>query len=65
MTDKLLITTIHVAPNGIMPNPNALYEDMQKLNDLFNELCWDPDDELVFTHDGEKILVINKTQSKE
>ena len=47
-----------------MPNPNALYEDMQKLNDLFNELCWDPDDELVFTHDGEKILVINKTQTE-
>lgn len=48
-----------------MPNPNQLYEDMEKLNALYEELCWDPDDELVFTHDGEKVLVINKTQTNE
>tara|TARA_Y100000361_G_scaffold147014_1_gene158082 strand:+ start:510 stop:674 length:165 start_codon:yes stop_codon:yes gene_type:complete len=47
-----------------MPNPNALYEDMEKLNALYEELCWEPDDELVFTHDGEKVLIINKSQSK-
>jgi hypothetical protein len=46
----------------MMTNPNALYEDMDKLNALYEELCWDYDDELIFTHDGEKILVINKTQ---
>ncbi len=44
-----------------MPNPNALYQDMQKLDDLYNELLWHPDDELQFTHDGEKIIIINKT----
>ena len=45
-----------------MPNPNALYEDMEKLNALYEELCWDPDDELEFGHDGNKIIIKNKTQ---
>ena len=45
-----------------MPNPNALYEDMQKLDDLYEELLWDPGDELQFTHDGERVLIINRTQ---
>ena len=44
-----------------MPNPNQLYEDMQKLDDLYNELMWHYDDELQFTHDGEKIIITNKT----
>lgn len=44
-----------------MPDSNALYQDMQKLDDLYNELLWHPDDELQFTHDGEKIIIINKT----
>jgi|TARA_B100002019_G_scaffold257800_1_gene242110 hypothetical protein len=47
-----------------MPNPNALYEDMEKLNALYEELCWDPDDELVFTHDGKEIIVYNKTKEQ-
>ena len=46
-----------------MPNHNALYEDMAKLNALYEELCWDHDDELVFTHDGSKVIVLNKTQT--
>ena len=44
-----------------MPNPNALYEDMQKLDDMYEELLWHPDDELQFSHDGEKIIITNKT----
>lgn len=44
-----------------MTNPNALYEDMEKLNALYEELCWDHDDELVFTHDGKEIIIYNKT----
>jgi len=47
-----------------MPNPNALYEDMQKLDDLYNELLWHPDDELQFTHDGQKIIITNTTLEK-
>ena len=48
-----------------MPNPDALWEDIQKLDDLYEELLWDPDDELQFTHDGQKIIITNKTQEKE
>ena len=48
-----------------MNNPNALYEDMEKLNALFEELCWDHDDELVFTHDGEEVIIYNNVQEKQ
>ena len=44
-----------------MPDPNQLFVDMQKLDDLYEELLWHPDDELQFTHDGEKIIITNKT----
>ena len=40
----------------IMPDPNALYEDMEKLNALYEELCWGHDDELVFTHENGRKL---------
>jgi hypothetical protein len=45
-----------------MPNSNALYEDMKKLNVLYEELCWEHDDELVFTHDGADVIIYNKTK---
>ena len=44
-----------------MPNPDALWQDIQKLDDMYEELLWHPDDELQFTHDGEKIIITNKT----
>tara|TARA_Y100000385_G_scaffold280825_1_gene332595 strand:- start:481 stop:630 length:150 start_codon:yes stop_codon:yes gene_type:complete len=47
-----------------MPNPNALYEDMEKLNALFEELLWHPDDQLEFGHDGTKVIIKNKTLEK-
>ena len=37
---------LKLLPNILMPNPNQLYEDMEKLNALYEELCWDHDDEL-------------------
>ena len=49
-------------PAKQMPNPDALWEDIQKLDDLYEELLWDPDDELQFTHDGSRVIIINKTQ---
>jgi len=55
---KLLQNTL------LMPNPNQLYEDMEKLNALYEELCWGHDDELVFTH-GEEIIIKNKTQQEQ
>ena len=45
-----------------MPNSDALWQDIQKLDDLYEELLWDPDDELQFTHDGKRVIIINKTQ---
>ena len=45
----------------IMTNPNALYEDMEKLNALYEELCWGHDDELVFTHENGRVIIYNKT----
>jgi len=41
-----------------------MYEDMERLNALYQELCWGHDDELVFTHDGQKIIVYNKTREE-
>ena len=43
-----------------MPNPDALWQDIQKLDDMYEDLLWHPDDELQFTHDGEKIIITNK-----
>jgi transcriptional regulator with PAS, ATPase and Fis domain len=47
-----------------MSNPNALYEDMEKLNALYEELCWGHDDELVFTHENGRVIIYNKTLEK-
>ena len=47
-----------------MQNSNGLYEDIRKLNLLYDELCCDYDDELMFIHDGNKIIIFNKTQSE-
>ena len=45
-----------------MPNPNQLWEDIQKLDDLYEELLWEhPDDELQFTHDGQEDVITNKS----
>ena len=51
-----------------MPNPNALYEDMEKLNALYEELCWGHDDELEFQIEylrGKgRVIIKNKTQQE-
>ena len=44
-----------------MPDPDALWKDIQKLDDMYEELMWHPDDELQFTHDGRRIIILNKT----
>jgi|TARA_Y100000015_G_scaffold14487_1_gene13851 hypothetical protein len=44
-----------------MNNSNQLWEDIQKLDDLYEELLWHPDDELQFTHDGKRVIIFNKT----
>ena len=41
-----------------MTNPNQLWEDMAKLNALYEELLWDPEDELEFVADYENNQII-------
>tara|TARA_B100000073_G_scaffold256075_1_gene216041 strand:+ start:2509 stop:2655 length:147 start_codon:yes stop_codon:yes gene_type:complete len=43
-----------------MSNPNALYEDMETLNMLYEELCWDHDAELEFKADYENNCITIK-----
>ena len=47
-----------------MTDHNALYQDMERLNALYEELCWGHDDELVFTHENGRVIVYNKTQEQ-
>jgi len=47
-----------------MSNENALWEDMRKLNALYEELCWGHEDELQFTHEEGRVVIYNKTQEK-
>ena len=48
-----------------MTNPNQLYEDMTKLNALYEELLWGHDDVLEFVADYEndQIIIRNKTKN--
>ena len=45
-----------------MPNPNQLWEDMDRLNKLYEELVWDPEDELEFKADyaNNRIIITNR-----
>tara|TARA_B100000029_G_C17592626_1_gene963042 strand:+ start:142 stop:285 length:144 start_codon:yes stop_codon:yes gene_type:complete len=36
-----------------------LWEDMERLNALYEELCWEHDEDLQFTIDGDKIVITN------
>jgi len=47
-----------------MSDSNALYQDMKRLNALYEELCWGHDDELVFTHENGRVIIYNKTQEQ-
>ena len=47
--------------NDITPE-SQLYQDMVTLDSLFQELCWEPSDELIFTHDGENVIIKNRNR---
>ena len=47
-----------------MPNPNALYEDMETLNMLYEELCWEHDAELELKSDYENNRIIIQTKKE-
>ena len=42
---------------------NDLWEDMDTLNMLYEELCWDHNDILDFTIEGDRIIIKNKTRN--
>ena len=41
-----------------MPNPTDLYQDMETLNMLYEELCWSHEAELEFKADYENNRII-------
>ena len=41
-----------------------LWEDMAKLNALYEELLWPPEDELTFQIDGDRIVIRNIFQEQ-
>jgi hypothetical protein len=45
-----------------MPNPDQLYDDMARLNALYEELMWDPEDTLEFIIENNRVVIYNKTQ---
>jgi len=44
--------------------PNDLYDDMRRLNALYEELMWDHDDELQFIIENGRIVILNKTHEE-
>jgi len=44
-----------------MPNPEQLWIDVAKLDALYEELCWGVDDELIFSIEGDKVVISNAT----
>lgn len=38
-----------------------MWQDIAKLNSLYEELMWGHDDKLVFTHDGKRVIIYNET----
>jgi hypothetical protein len=45
-----------------MPNTNALWEDMARLNALYEELMWPVDDKLTMRIEGDRIVIMNLAQ---
>ena len=47
--------------------PSDMYQDMKKLNMLYEEMCWDNDDILEFYPDYENntIIIRNKTMDED
>ena len=47
-----------------MPNTNALWEDMARLNALYEELMWPVDDKLTMRIEGDHIVIKNLAQEQ-
>ncbi len=44
--------------------PNDLYDDMRRLNALYEELMWSNDDELQFIIENGRIVILKDTLAK-
>ena len=44
--------------------PNDMYDDMRRLNALYEELMWEHDDELQFMIENGRIVILNKTHEE-
>ena len=44
---------------------DKLWEDMRRLNTLYEELMWGYDDVLEFTIENERIVIYNRTQEQQ
>tara|TARA_R100001594_G_C3868029_1_gene222746 strand:+ start:55 stop:246 length:192 start_codon:yes stop_codon:yes gene_type:complete len=53
--------------DSILPSPhvNDLYEDMERLNALYEEMMWPHNDVLEFVPDHENNVILIKNKSKE
>ena len=47
------------------PHVNDLWEDMDRLNMLYEELCWSHDDVLEFVPDYKNDMIVIKNKSRE
>ena len=47
-----------------MTNDNALWEDMAKLNALYEELCWPVEDKLTIRIEDDHIVIRNLAQEQ-
>ena len=47
-----------------MTEPNQLYEDMEKLDSLYETLGWNHTDPLTFVIEGDKIVIRNLYQEQ-
>ena len=52
--------SIHLARKGYHVLIHG--RNQNKLNSLYEELCWDADDDLVFTIEGDRIIIRNDSQ---
>jgi len=44
--------------------PNDLYDDMRRLNTLYEELMWSHDDDLQFMIENGRIVILNRTHEE-
>ena len=54
-----------ISQRTVLPMTSDLYDDMGKLNSLYQELMWDNEDELEFVPDynNDRIIIYNKSRS--